>query len=271
MKMVKAFLLLSTAVLLEGQKVKVMNVSLDMSKDSFDDQYATCTKEMLQEVQNTILANELKKNIIFNGAWEEASKKDTKLVPGMVKEHGTALYVYTMGSVYRSFNTATKKQGKSLKEYKDKFNYKSLHFLLTDALRLLKEDDKHKCLQVYRGSRESFNIKKNTKVRFGHFTSTSMNAAQAKKFGEITFFKIKTCYGASVEKYSEKPEEEEVLVPPFEMFKVSSVEKKSPTEMEVELKQLGKCSNYQCAYFKSDWNPKNSTEPCDDSLATISL
>ncbi|XP_059414957.1 erythroblast NAD(P)(+)--arginine ADP-ribosyltransferase-like isoform X2 [Carassius carassius] len=66
-------------------------------------------------------------------------------------------------------------------------------------------------------------VRNGKKVCFGSFTSSSLERKIAQDFGNKSCFEIKTCEGADVIKYSKYPEQKEVLIPPYEKFKVTAV------------------------------------------------
>ncbi|MGH0184994.1 UNVERIFIED_CONTAM: hypothetical protein FKN15_016544 [Acipenser sinensis] len=181
---------------------------------------------MLKTVQETHLPSELNRDAAFQSAWKRAGKEmgernQTKLS----SEQATAIYVFTMNAVYKEFNRAVRTGGTNYTE----FPFKALHFHLTDALKTLKSM-KPKCYEVFRGVKNHTKVVGNI-VRFGQFTSTSVNKSVAEHFGKETLFTIRTCLGASIKKYSAYSNEKEVLIPPFEKFKVMEV---NGTEIRLE-------------------------------------
>ncbi|KAG9328886.1 hypothetical protein JZ751_010033 [Albula glossodonta] len=199
----------------------------DMALSSVDDCYLSCSEHMLTHVRDTFLPQELSQNTDFSRAWQTAKqkwlKKKKPLNGHLEEEHAVALLSYTLGGqkpIYAQFNQATRT---GAQQYANgKFQYKSLHFLLADALRLIKasDDSDSSCLTVYRRSTVKFKATNvGEMVRFGSFTSCSLNK-EKESFGRETCFVIDTCLGAKVGAYSANPHEEEVLIPPYEMFQV---------------------------------------------------
>ncbi|XP_058865951.1 erythroblast NAD(P)(+)--arginine ADP-ribosyltransferase-like [Acipenser ruthenus] len=70
-------------------------------------------------------------------------------------------------------------------------------------------------------------VGKGKTVPFGQFTSTSRSLQKAMHFGSGTIFHMRTCQGASIQSYSMFPTEDEVLVPPFERFRVEDLKNQS--------------------------------------------
>ncbi|XP_031416178.2 ecto-ADP-ribosyltransferase 5-like, partial [Clupea harengus] len=210
---------------LKGYRVRspLKALPLDMAPNSVDDAYSTCTKEMSKRVLSKYLTNELNSNADFKKAWNWAKKYNKHKNPGngLTENHAIAIRVYTNGhpKVYDKFNEAVH-VGKETE-----FNYHALHFLLTDALKHLKENQKRgKCLPTYRRTELDSHTKVNQEIRFGYFTSTSLKKGLT-RFGKRSCFEIETCHGAALEPFSNWPEEEAVLIPPYEKFKVKNIRK----------------------------------------------
>ncbi|TRZ14095.1 hypothetical protein HGM15179_013016 [Zosterops borbonicus] len=166
--------------------------------------------------------------------------------------HAIALMAYTMNDLYQKFNAVVHVAGRSPQEYRDNFHFKTLHFLLTDALATLRNAQKRQCHCVYRGVKGSqFKARRGQRVRFGQFTSTSVCELVAYGLGMDTVFKVNTCYGVDIQNFSKYPREKEVLVPPFETFEVTKVTQKGNTE-KIELRFTGTSSKYNCEWLKGD-------------------
>ncbi|XP_020040350.1 GPI-linked NAD(P)(+)--arginine ADP-ribosyltransferase 1 isoform X1 [Castor canadensis] len=267
---------------------------LDMALASFDDQYAGCAAAMtaaLPDLNHT----EFQANKVYADGWALASSQWQERrawgpvwgispshlpppPPGFRDEHGVALLAYTANSpLYKEFNAAVREAGRSRAHYLCHFSFKTLHFLLTEAVQLLGRDRRQpQCYQVYRGVHDLHfqTAGPGATVRLGGFASASLQNAAAQQFGEDTFFGIWTCLGASIKDYSFFPEEEEVLIPPFETFQVVNVSRPSQGPAHIYLRALGKCSRYNCEYIK---DKKHRSGPCrldssatsQDSLSTV--
>ncbi|EPY83490.1 GPI-linked NAD(P)(+)--arginine ADP-ribosyltransferase 1-like protein [Camelus ferus] len=189
---------------------------LDMALASFDDQYAGCAAAMTAALPD------------LNRTEFQANRVPTHLPPppGFRDEHGVALLAYTANSpLHKEFNAAVREAGRSRAHYLHHFSFKTLHFLLTEALQLLG-----------RGQRSP---------------QCRQNVA-AQQFGEDTFFGIWTCLGAPVKGYSFFPGEEEVLIPPFETFQVINASRPAQGPARIYLRALGKRSTYNCEYIKGE-------------------
>uniref|UniRef100_A0A8C1DXB8 NAD(P)(+)--arginine ADP-ribosyltransferase n=1 Tax=Cyprinus carpio carpio TaxID=630221 RepID=A0A8C1DXB8_CYPCA len=225
---------------------------LDMALNSVDDQYDGCTVKMAHLVTTKYLKKEINNSTDFRNAWQEGEVNATAPEDNLTRNHSIAIYVYTNlnSNIYRNFNMAVR-NGKQ--NYTNQaFKWYSLHFLLSDAIQILTETQK-KCKTTYRGTTvEFFQNVTGKKVRFGSFTSSSLERKVAQDFGNKSCFEIKTCEGADVIKYSKYPDQKEVLIPPYEKFKVTAVKtrkyhKSLWCDTVYRLKSSGKRSDLNCA------------------------
>ncbi|KAB0340058.1 hypothetical protein FD754_023442 [Muntiacus muntjak] len=112
---------------------------LDRAWDSFDDQYVGCAAAMVAAFPD-LNRTEFQENKVYADGWAKASSR-------------VALLAYMAnGSLYKEFNKAMRKAGSSRAHYLQRFSFKTLHFLLTEALQLLHSNQHStKCHQVFRG------------------------------------------------------------------------------------------------------------------------
>ncbi len=224
-----------------------------MALNSVDDQYEGCREKMAEKVKTVFLKKERNNSPDFKIAWKKGEDFVKTQNDKLTKNHLIAIYVYSDSNVYKLFNPDTR-NGK--KQYKHKtYKWYSLHFLLTEAIQILKETQ-NKCYSTYRGTKAEFSKHVlNQEVRFGSFASSSLDRKKAQRFGNISCFEIYTCEGADVSKYSKLPHEKEVLIPPYEKFKVTAVktrkgQKNLWCDTVYELKSSVKRSDLNCALFK---------------------
>uniref|UniRef100_A0A3B4UAJ5 NAD(P)(+)--arginine ADP-ribosyltransferase n=1 Tax=Seriola dumerili TaxID=41447 RepID=A0A3B4UAJ5_SERDU len=243
-------------------------VPLDLAPNAVDDMYTGCKDKMDYRVKKQYLPNEKNKDKNFTLASGEAEKyynkrwkrrKGKRPSTALGKEQIMAIYVYTLDkpNVYLDFNNAVRTQ-RSV--YTTTFSYHTLHFFLTDALQTLnsRKPEVDRCVTGYRRVNSYFSQDAvNKMVRFGSFTSSSQGwYPSADRFGDKSCFEILTCFGADISLYSELGESErEVLIPPYEVFKVAKIERRSvqrklPCEVVYKLKSTRKTlSNLNCALF----------------------
>ncbi|MED6254492.1 hypothetical protein ATANTOWER_027569 [Ataeniobius toweri] len=164
-----------------------------------------------------------------------------------------ALHAYTLENppLYAEFNKAVRTQNR---QYKTKqFKFYALHFLLTMALRSLKSKAKE-CITTYRRTKSEFKTAVNKEIRFGAFTSSSVGSYPSITFGDQSCFEISTCFGAEISKFSRFESEKEVLIPPYEVFKITDIKKSSlknllPCKVVYKLKSTkNPHSNLNCAF-----------------------
>ncbi|NWV55252.1 NARE ribosyltransferase, partial [Daphoenositta chrysoptera] len=227
-------------------------VHMNMAPDSFDDQYKQCHDQMMAALP-ALNRSEQQQNKNFSQVWAKATaawqKKMSSGSP-LSPDQAIAIMAYTMDDVYSEFNKAVRTAGRSGQQYRHNFHFKTLHFLLTDALAVLRPSQQ--CRDVYRGVRETlFEAKPGDTVRFGQFTSTSLLKRVAEGFGTVTTFRVHTCQGVAIWDYSEKYYQQEVLIPPFETFRVTKFTRKGNTA-EIELRSTGTHSNYDCELLLGD-------------------
>nr|XP_055050754.1 ecto-ADP-ribosyltransferase 5-like [Misgurnus anguillicaudatus] len=222
-----ALILILTRNVVLGQDdrwaVKGEIIPLNMAPDSVDDRYYGCAAEMENLVRREYLFKEICANMSgFGTAWMKSSEEIAGPQDNLIRNHLIAISVYTGVTVYSQFNQDVR-TGKQ--KYQNKtFSWHSLHFWLTQAIQTLKKTQGG-CKSTYRRTNVKFDGVNNTEIRFGSFASSSINQSVAEEFGNESCFEIETCYGAHVTKYSQKPEEVEVLIPPYETFNITNIRK----------------------------------------------
>ncbi|XP_067326556.1 GPI-linked NAD(P)(+)--arginine ADP-ribosyltransferase 1-like [Anolis sagrei] len=237
-----------------------------MAPNSFDDQYNDCDHDMektlMDPTQSDFASQQEFVNIwnLLRSRW-----KQTQGSPNVSRNFGesyaVAITAYTSrGALYRKFNEAVREGGESTDQYHHSFPFKSFHFLLTKAHQALKSS----CRTVYRGIKDlRFNVSDPRKpIRFGQFASSSLKKEVAERYGKDTFFTIQTCLGVNISHFSFHPYQEEVLIPPYEVFRVVSIREKGA---HIELKANGTHSNFNCG-LKSGAAPSALTPGLPTSL-----
>uniref|UniRef100_H9H1Z0 NAD(P)(+)--arginine ADP-ribosyltransferase n=1 Tax=Meleagris gallopavo TaxID=9103 RepID=H9H1Z0_MELGA len=233
----------------------IKDVAMDMANNSFDDQYQGCIDLMeaeLPELNSTEFSNK-----IYAEGWRNATKKWLKKLESATspvvlgQDQAIAVLAYTMeADLYRMFNNATLTAGRSRQHYLRSYPFKTLHFLLSRALQILRESQPQQCYNVYRGVNGTrYTAEQGRVVRFGQFTSTSLKEKVAEGFGIDTFFFVNTCYGVPIMEFSDYPDENEVLIPPCEQFEVTTVTYKNGRS-EIHLRSQGMYSKYNCEFVK---------------------
>ncbi|XP_068536405.1 erythroblast NAD(P)(+)--arginine ADP-ribosyltransferase-like [Anas acuta] len=235
----------------EQEPGRIREEAMDMAQNSFDDRYQGCRNKMKVALKKVHHAEF--KNHILADAWKEAKKKwkNSNRPQGLPRDYALAVLAYTADTdLYKEFNTAVRDGGRSRDYYLQSFPFKTLHFFLTVALQTLRKAQGHKCYNVYRGVRGiQFTASQHHTVRFGQFASASLNESIAQEFGQDTFFIVYTCHGVSIKHFSFFAKEDEVLIPPYEVFKVTKFTQDRNGNV-IHLRSRGARSTYKCALVK---------------------
>lgn len=224
---------------------QLIEIPLSLSPDSVDDMYYGCSDRMLIKVKRYYLPRSTREGLhtTFTKRCALRAMHNKDFYDQLSLDHFKALCAYTAGS-YANLNQAVRK-GKD--SYRTSFEFHALHFLLSDAIRLLKVNQRS-CYMTFRRSKWLFLGKPGQNMRFGSFASSSLNR-ELRHFGEKTCFEIHTCYGAYLKSYSElEADEEEVLIPPYEMFNIVSADMSGGNHCDVlyKLETAGIYSHLNC-------------------------
>lgn len=234
---------------------------MGLAPNTFDDAYVGCVEEM-EEKAVLLLKEEMARHALLRESWETAQEawehkqRGLTLPPGFKSLHGIAIMVYTNSSntLYWELNHAVRTGGGSREFYMKHFPFKALHFYLTRALQLLQGSEgcsKGPGEVVFRGvGTLHFEPKRlGDSVRLGQFASSSLDETVAHRFGNATFFSLRTCFGAPIQALSVFPEEREVLIPPHEVFLVTGFSQDGARTL-VTLSSCNRtCSHFNCAYL----------------------
>ncbi|GCC33371.1 hypothetical protein chiPu_0011840 [Chiloscyllium punctatum] len=217
---------------------KGVNIKMDMALRSVDYYF-------LQSLESDKIAIDYAKvehknnATLYGEAWDTAyyewqlRKKELQVPAGLLEEHVIAILCYTLDSppLYSYFNRALRNYGASDKMYSECFHYKSLHYLLSVALSTLQNSSwgPDPGTQVYRTINREVLVSKGVHIRFGQFASTSLSMLESvstftdKESSSNTLFNITTSLGVAIQNFSFFRREEEVLIPPYEVFNVTNV------------------------------------------------
>ncbi|XP_040892613.1 NAD(P)(+)--arginine ADP-ribosyltransferase 2-like [Toxotes jaculatrix] len=226
---------------------RLIRIPLSLSLDSVDDMYYGCSQKMLIKVKRQYLPRSTREGLhdTYTKLCAIRAMKNKDIYDPLSWNHFRALCAYTAGA-YDDLNRAVRK-GKA--SYKTSFEFHALHFLLSDAIRLLKLNQRS-CYTTYRRSKLLFSGEAGQTIRFGSFASSSFNK-DLRQFGRRTCFEIHTCFGAYLKFYSEfDSDEDEVLIPPFEMFNIVSVDTSGENDLHCDvfykLETAGVYSSLNC-------------------------
>ncbi|KAL7855764.1 hypothetical protein AOLI_G00193680 [Acnodon oligacanthus] len=238
--------------------VTAVERTLDMAPDAVDDTFSECRDKMMQKVTapGDLLQKELEASKDFADMWRSHGGTCEKQIYGGRAHHLAVLQAYgNSGDQFRKmFNRLIQTKGCNTTTYKDEFPFKSLHFLLTDALRLLNPGKT--CYTVYFGTGKQYTAENGTEVRFGKFIGASIHESleieQIVTAEKGTLFNISSCSVVNVENYTCTSEELEQLISPTEVFRVQNIETASTDDVDykiITLKHSGFLSNHDCYLF----------------------
>lgn len=224
---------------------------MDMAPDAFDDLYKGCREEAMEKfIHSDLLKEELEHTEAFKKAW--IGSKCPKTIPSGIKEHTAALSAYANGDVdfKNAFDDAVMTVGNNVSTYKKDFYFKSLHFLLMDALNLLKPKT---CKNVYSVTEKENKVQNGSNVRFGKFTTGHLTYSSLKKETDLdgmTVFIISSCFFVNLE--DNACIKDEALISPAEVFTVEEVKKVNEEDSEyteIVLKHSEILSEHNCYIF----------------------
>uniref|UniRef100_A0A8C3EE77 NAD(P)(+)--arginine ADP-ribosyltransferase n=1 Tax=Corvus moneduloides TaxID=1196302 RepID=A0A8C3EE77_CORMO len=216
--------------------VAIEVVPLDMAQNSFDDQYQGCGPAMAAALP-ALNRSEFQQNPLFAEVWAKATAKwqeKMSSVSYLPSAQAIALMAYTMDDLHEQFNAAVREAGRSPREYRDNFHFKALHFLLTNALAELRDIQGRHC----------------DTVRFGQFLPMSPCGGDGHG-GMDTVFQVDTRHSVDVQDFSSDPSKKQVLIQPFETFKVTFVVRDGD-KVHIILNSTGTHSNYNCEWLRGD-------------------
>lgn len=196
---------------------------MGMFPEAADYSFYNCSKEMLQMVTKAggLLETELKNDKDFTAMWKDEATCE-KVIPEDTPEHRIALksFVEADPEFHKIFS---KKLFQGSSTYRDDFPFKSLFFLLTDVMRLLKSD----CFTVYSGAEEEYSTKIGDKVRFESFFPARLKYTDAVEDAVLsdsigTVFNIISCSAINLDEVC-RSENIDVLISPTEVFTVTNI------------------------------------------------
>lgn len=160
-------------------------------------------------------------NTSFSQAWSNAERKAKEPAHKyMEKHHSTAIYMYTnimLQPVEHDLEPA-ERRGKRLRET---FESRSLYRSLSEAIQVLKHSQVTCLSTKYRTDTLLHLNISNKLIRFSTFVlgSDRWNFTR-----NASCFEVYTCFGADITHYSALKLNSQVLIPPYEVFKVTDTE-----------------------------------------------
>ncbi|CAK6958503.1 T-cell ecto-ADP-ribosyltransferase 1 [Scomber scombrus] len=216
---------------------------LTMAPEAVDDLYKGCNTKALEMVQSGLLRQELNSSEGFQSAW--GSNKCSNLIPGRVQVHTDALLAYLdKGTKFRNvFNDAVETMGGNVSTYENYFQFKSLHFLLMDSMKLQKPEQ---CKEMYFMTDNRYEAKNGSNVRFGRFTKVNTDPSLHEE-PEGTLFFFTTCFFVNVTSFCNDFDDTAVISPTEEFTVVAAIEHDGYNE--IRLKHSKMTSYHNCYMF----------------------
>lgn len=157
----------------------------------------------------------------YSEAWSKAEHKAREPAHYyMTKRHSAALYIYTTNILQpvKQVTAAGDRTGKQLRERSDTH---PLYFDLSEAVQILRHSQVT-CFSTNYTTETLLNLNTSSKpVRFSTFILAPNGQYTTKN---ATCFEVHTCFGANITHYSALRQNDQVLIPPYELFKVTNIQ-----------------------------------------------
>ncbi|XP_041837821.1 ecto-ADP-ribosyltransferase 4-like [Melanotaenia boesemani] len=205
-----------------AERSKTVVLPLDLATDSIDDMYDGCRSETASLI-DLFGVFEWSFNRNFSNAWAFVEKYAKKPAHKHIqKDHAIVVFMFTyLAFIRQDFNEAVK-TGKN-KYNTDRFRFHYFYFYLTDAIQALRHDQMS-CRTTYYRSQYQFEQNLiSAYMRFGSFTWTTSSKQTFGFNGNTSCFEIYTCFGADISYYSSINQKGQVLIPTYEVFKITDV------------------------------------------------
>uniref|UniRef100_A0A3Q3XMN1 NAD(P)(+)--arginine ADP-ribosyltransferase n=1 Tax=Mola mola TaxID=94237 RepID=A0A3Q3XMN1_MOLML len=155
----------------------------------------------------------------FSQAWSNAEQRAPEPAHKyMEKSHSVAIYMYT-DTARHPVKQVLEAAERTKNRPKETFDSRSLYFYLSEATQILKHSQVT-CLTTHYRTEQA--ILRNTTRKLIRFNTFILGSDGHFK-GNATRFEIYTCFGANVTYYSAVKQTNQVLIPPYEVFKITDI------------------------------------------------
>lgn len=195
---------------------------LDMATDSIDDMFDGCRATTTYKIHEFGVF-EWNFNLMFSYAWAQVERRAKKPAhPNVTEDHAVSVYMFTqVRRIQYEFNNEVN-TGKSVYNTPE-FQFHYLYFFLTDAIQVLRSNQPS-CRVAYLRTQKRFDHDVvNTNMRFGAFVLAFSSQRSLKLRSYVSCFEIYTCFGADITYYSGSRQKGQVLIPTYEVFKITEV------------------------------------------------
>ncbi|XP_047432182.1 T-cell ecto-ADP-ribosyltransferase 1-like [Mugil cephalus] len=213
--------------ILKRPKSEFGGLPLDMAPYSIDDMFDGCRSAAASMI-DMFGVFEWHYNRKFSFAWALSEREAKKpLNMHLTEDHAIVLHMFSKANrIRQDFNQAVKRGKHKYSTGGFKFHY--FYYYLTDAIQILRHNETS-CRTTYHRTWKHFKRDViNTNMRFGAFTWAASNKHSLVFNGNVSCFEIYTCFGADITYYSYIKQKEQVLIPPYEVFKVTDVVTSEP-------------------------------------------
>ncbi|XP_047432855.1 ecto-ADP-ribosyltransferase 4-like isoform X2 [Mugil cephalus] len=153
----------------------------------------------------------------FTQAWSNAKQNVSEpMHEYMEKRHSFALYMYT-NIMLQSVKQMSASAERNVKQ-KATFEPHSLYSSLSEAIQILKHSQVMCLSTSYRTETVLHLNTSNKQVRFNTFI---LGSDERNFTGNASCFELHSCFGADITHYSALKQKNQVLIPPYEVFKVT--------------------------------------------------
>lgn len=169
-------------------------------------------------IHSGVLGQEINRSKGFQKPWSSYAGCSMP-IPGGEKEHAAALAAYAYEDEHvNSFNKTRENLLVNVSTYENSFPFDALHFLLMDALMLLRSNH---CKTVYFVTETDYAVEAGSRVRFTMFKTVyqSMDSL-ADDTDSMIVFNITTCFFADLKDNDCVKSKDVALVSPAELFTV---------------------------------------------------
>ncbi|XP_054897149.1 ecto-ADP-ribosyltransferase 4-like [Poeciliopsis prolifica] len=216
--------------------------SQHLTSDLDDDKFSGCSTEVvllndeaMEQKWHSCSAN-------FSKAWNEAEQNLKEPAEKyMEKSHSLALHMFT--DVMLKQENKNSGPAENTPKQRAAFEPISLYSSLSEAILILKQNQVM-CLSTNYRTKTVLELNISTgQVRFSTFI---LGSDDWNFKGNVSCFEIYSCFGANITKYSILKRNNQVVIPPYEVFTVTDVQKQtSSCKITYKLR-----SNLKCVYDK---------------------
>ncbi|XP_040892820.1 T-cell ecto-ADP-ribosyltransferase 1-like [Toxotes jaculatrix] len=209
---------IASVVLLVGLLIfAVTYLTLIVGEDQSDTVHDDCTSKATVVTDKALMQRwDFTSN--FSQAWRDAEQNAREPAHKYMEKHySIAIYMYT-DIVLQPVNQDLARTRKQLKEA---FESCPLYYSLSEAIQVLKHSQVT-CLSTSYRTETLLNLSMSNKhIRFNTFI---LGSDEWDFTGNTSCFEVYTCFGADITHYSAFNNSHQVLIPPYEVFKVTDIQ-----------------------------------------------